>query len=68
MSDQKTTAHGRKVSEKLITRARDALSSISLEEIVIALHRRFTYQWEWDAFKGRLSASEREPIGTKDKP
>ena len=53
---------------KLIKRATDALSSIGLEEIVIALHRRFTFQWEWAAFKGRLAASEKEPIGTKDKP
>ena len=54
--------------QKLIKRATDALSSIGLEEIVIALHRRFTFRWEWDAFKGRLAASEKEPIGTKDRP
>lgn len=69
MSDDfKLSASELKTSEKLITRARDALHSITLEEIVTALHRRFPYQWEWDAFKERLAASEKESIGTKDKP
>jgi hypothetical protein len=58
----------RKSADRLIERARDALSSIALEEIVVALHRRFTYQWEWNAFKERLAASEKELIGTKDRP
>lgn len=69
MSDEiKLSASELKISEKLITRARDALSSISLDEIVTTLHQRFTYQWEWDAFKQRLEDSEKELIGTKDRP
>lgn len=64
----KLSASELRTSEKLIERARDALSSISLEEVVTTLHRRFSYRWEWDAFKQRLADSERELIGTKDKP
>ncbi len=66
--DSNADARERETSEKLIGRARDTLSSISLEEIVTALHYRFTYKWEWDAFKERLAASEKEPVGTKDTP
>jgi len=68
MDKPEMTEREGEVSERLIKRVRDALSSVSLEEIVVALHQRFSYRWEWDAFKARLKASESEPIGTKDKP
>lgn len=57
-----------RTSEKLIQRARDAIAAIALEEVVVALHRRFECQWQWDAFKKRLAESEKEPANVKVRP